>query len=73
MLDSQQDLFEKLIEELDSHDQNVIILKGNAGVGKTYVIGQLIKEFKARKDFTISLRYLNRPLNNITSGIIKKQ
>lgn len=53
MLDNQQDLFKKLIEELDSYDQNVIILKGNAGVGKTYVIEQLIKEFKARKDFTI--------------------
>ena len=53
MLDNQQDLFEKLIKKLDSYDQNVIILKGNAGVGKTYVIDQLIKEFKARKDFTI--------------------
>lgn len=53
MLDNQQDLFEKLIEELDSYDQNVIILKGNAGVGKTYVIEQLIKKFKARKNFTI--------------------
>ena len=30
MLDNQQDLFKKLIEELDSYDQNVIILKGNA-------------------------------------------
>lgn len=50
MLDNQQDLFEKLIELLDSYDQNVIILKGNAGVGKTYVIEQLIKKFKARKN-----------------------
>ena len=48
MLDNQQDLFEKLIEELDSYDQNVIILKGNAGVGKTYVIEQLIKKLKLR-------------------------
>lgn len=57
MLDNQKNLYNNLIREFDSYSRNVIILKGNAGVGKTYVVNQLIKEFKVKKDFTIC--YIN--------------
>ena len=46
MFKKQQLIFEELKKECSNKfSNNVIVVKGNAGVGKTYIIKQLIQEF----------------------------
>lgn len=57
MLDKQQEIYEKLITTFYLHDNNVVTIKGNAGVGKTYVANHLVDKLENEKK--IDICYIN--------------